>query len=81
MDGSTEWQIGYVTPASPTTTNFGFELQVVDVTASPITSTATVTTTVDLNNTVIVCSNELLPPNHIEQNVTVSIIGELLTCH
>ena len=78
IGGSTELQIGIVTPASPTDTYLGFELQVVDVTAVPITSTATVNTTVDLNNTVIVCSNVLVPPNRIEQNTTVNIIGELL---
>ena len=75
-DGSGEQEIGSVNPGSPTETNLGFELQVVDVTAVPITSTATVNTTVDLNNTVIVCRNELIPPNLIEQNITVSIIGE-----
>lgn len=80
-DGSTELQIGYVTPVSPTTTNLGFELQIMDITAVPITSTATVNVTVDLNSTVIVCTNVLLPPNRIEQNTTVSNIGELLTCH
>ena len=79
INSSTDQEIGVLTPTNPSRTNLGFELTVVDVTASPITSTATVTTSTDLNGTVIVCNNGLLPPNRVEQSTTVNIIGEL-TC-
>ena len=77
-NGSAEQAIGIVFPSTPTRTNLGFELTIVDPTASPITSTATVTTSTVLNGTVIVCNNGLLPPNRLVQNTTVNIIGELV---
>ena len=79
MNGSTTQTIGTVLPQDPRDSGLGFELAVVDPTASPITSTASVTTATNLNGTVIVCTNGLLPPNSVEQNTTVNIIGEFIT--
>ena len=78
MDGSTTMSIDFVTPSVPNATNLGFTLTVLDVTAAPITSTATVTITSDLNGTVIVCSNALVGNNRLEQTTTVNVIGELI---
>ena len=77
FNGISEQEIALVTPNRPNATNLGFQLTRVGTAVNPITSTATVTTTADLNGTVILCRNELVPPNLLEQNTTVSIIGEL----
>ena len=79
FNGISEQEVAIVTPSRPSATNLGFEVTTVGPAVNPITSTATVTTTADLNGTVILCRNELVPPDLLEQNTTVNIIGELIT--
>ena len=80
VNGSTTRIIGSVAPGDPSDENFGFVLAVVDLNDRPITSTATVNITADLNGTVIVCRdfNEI-PDRAQQENTTVNIIGELIT--
>ena len=78
-NGSINQEIDTVTPVAPNAANLGFTLTVLDITAAPITSTATVSATTDLNGTVIVCNNALLGTNRLEQNATIDIIGKLIT--